>query len=793
MRVCGKRILKTIIAGGFFAMVAAAPALAEGVPCDLSDYKAQIGLTAATEGDTLAVSWNGDPGQEVRLVLAVKDGVPTVRTLALRKEGEAWKNLAANATPDFSVTTGLRRMSNQQLQPLRGLNVAITQEVLDRYRWDPFWDAPLDLAVSPTTGNFSNNPPPAAGLPGTDQPGLPRRREEIQTASAVYKVASCQVRTDGGRLEITFPGVTLGVFSGALQYTVYKGSNLIRQEILAKTDKPWVAYKYDAGLKGLAITADSRVAWRDIANNWQDYRFGGALNAARVPLAASNRLVMAEQGTAGSIAAFPPPHRFFWAREIAINMGYNWYRKDSDTTYSIGVRQNEHEDESENPANWALYSARPGTLQLMPVFLYPSLKRADETAGEALKFTHGDRYKPLPGYQVMNHHYHMDLGQRLLQEGKLDAKLPDLVALKSLGINIVSQIDSVMLRGFSDTGAPNIAAAAAAAAAPQEGRRRSSFDQFQITAASVEGARIHSDKNFLVMANQEIFGSPLGGHTDVLFSHPVYWDQRKPGQPFQETSATYGRVFHVGSAEDLMQMARQEEVLISMPHPRTKGSTGFPDAVKDRDFFKDPHYQGVGMRWGMGVDGSERRSCEIRCWPLLDDMSNWVVDLPIPMKFITSISEVRHMQPGDDIYSSSPVTYVHLATLPDPADPSPVIKALMRGDSFWTTGEVLISSYAVQGSGRQRTIVADVDWTFPLDFVEVVWGDGKTTGRQIISTTELPPFGSHRFEIPFDGAGKKWVRFAAWDSASNGAVAQPVRLKDLKLSPDRTERRAQRP
>ena len=28
---------------------------------------------------------------------------------------------------------------------------------------------------------------------------------------------------------------------------------------------------------------------------------------------------------------------------------------------------------------------------------------------QVLALTHGDRYKALPGYQVMNHHYHMDL------------------------------------------------------------------------------------------------------------------------------------------------------------------------------------------------------------------------------------------------------------------------------------------------------------------------------------------------------------------------------------------------
>ena len=53
-----------------------------------------------------------------------------------------------------------------------------------------------------------------------------------------------------------------------------------------------------------------------------------------------------------------------------------------------------------------------------------------------------------------------------------------------------------------------------------------------------------------------------------------------------------------------------------------------------------------------------------------------------------------------------------------------------------TTGEILIRNYKVTGTGNQRTITADVDWTFPLNFVEVVWGDGKKVDRQMISATD---------------------------------------------------------
>ena len=119
-----------------------------------------------------------------------------------------------------------------------------------------------------------------------------------------------------------------------------------------------------------------------------------------------------------------------------------------------------------------------------------------------------------------------------------------------------------------------------------------------------------------------------------------------------------------------MEMAAREDVLISMPHPRTKGSTGFPDAVKDSAAFKDPHYQGVGFRWGMGLDLSERRLCAAAMpraagrHEQLDRQSSRSVEVPL------SISEVRYQAPGDDVYASAPVSYVRLDQLPSPQDVS---------------------------------------------------------------------------------------------------------------------------
>ncbi|HMF98980.1 MAG TPA: hypothetical protein VKE96_31985, partial [Vicinamibacterales bacterium] len=181
-------------------------------------------------------------------------------------------------------------------------------------------------------------------------------------------------------------------------------------------------------------------------------------------------------------------------------------------------------------------------------------------------------------------------------------------------------------------------------------------------------------------------------------------------------------------------------------------------------------------RWGMGVDGSETRLCDYRCLTLLDDMNNWVANIAAAPKYAWAITETYQKGPGDDIYANNPVNYVKLDKVPTGDDWSPIVNALKKGEYFWTSGEVLIPSYAVEGTGAKRTITAELEWTFPLEFVEVVWGDGQKTDRQIISATDLPPFGKHKFVIPFDATGRKWVRFAAWDSVGNGAFVQPIKL-----------------
>lgn len=775
---------------------------ADPLTCSMAHYKALPGLTAAIADNTATLTWDGDNRQELRLRLAIDKGAPFVQELAIKRQGAPWTTLLNHATPYFHVVSGLRRMTNQQLDPLAGIGVKITQEVVDREKWEAFWDAPLNIPGGESAHN--NTTPPQRGV--LNQPGLPRKPEEVKRAAAVYHSTACEITTNGARIEVSFPGVQLGVFEGRLQYTVYKGTNLIRQEVIAKTSETSVAYKYDAGIQNLELKPASKMAWRDLTNQWQDYRFGGAPNENLVVAKTNNRLLAAET-PGGSVATFPTPHTYFWAREVDYNLGYNWYRKESNSSFGFGIRQAEGEESVADEArgsedrsqNFALLSARPGTWQHMPVYFYVSAEPAPRAIDSALAFTRNDHFKALPGYQAMATHFHMGLVRRARKLGGLDVRIPDLEVMKASGITIVAPIDGAGYvppnpnappgmddpKWFKWTRGLGVAADGGASGGEEEEgpprRLGPNFDPFKSQADYFETARRQSDQNFIVMGNAEILrgevSRTLGGHSDILLSHPVFWaHDRAPGQPFVETHPKYGKVYHLGSAADMIEMAHRENMLIYMPHPRSKGSAGFPDAIKDTPHFLDANYRGIGFRWGMGLDGSEQRLCEYRCLPLFDDMNNWVADKPTPPKYIQAISEVYQQGYGDDIYANNPVNYVKLDALPKPGDWAPIVNAMSRGDYFVTSGEVLIPSYSLEGTGRNRTIVAEVEWTFPLEFVEVVWGDGQRTDRQIISATDLPALGHHKFQIPFNTDGKKWVRFAAWDSAGNGAMVQPVKL-----------------
>ncbi|MEG9435096.1 hypothetical protein JAO29_02785 [Edaphobacter sp. HDX4] len=68
-----------------------------------------------------------------------------------------------------------------------------------------------------------------------------------------------RARTVGDRVELSFNGMEMGIFSGTMRYTFYPGSALFQQTAVLETNEPNVAYTYDAGLQ-MASESDRR-AW----------------------------------------------------------------------------------------------------------------------------------------------------------------------------------------------------------------------------------------------------------------------------------------------------------------------------------------------------------------------------------------------------------------------------------------------------------------------------------------------------------------------------------------------------
>jgi hypothetical protein len=88
--------------------------VAQSINCDLSQYKAVSGLTAAMESGAVAVTWSGSNGSELRSSYAVQNGQPVIRELAVRKTGGQWAPLGQNLVPEFYVKSGLRHRLNRR-------------------------------------------------------------------------------------------------------------------------------------------------------------------------------------------------------------------------------------------------------------------------------------------------------------------------------------------------------------------------------------------------------------------------------------------------------------------------------------------------------------------------------------------------------------------------------------------------------------------------------------------------------------------------------------------------------
>jgi hypothetical protein len=359
----------------------------------------------------------------------------------------------------------------------------------------------------------------------------------------------------------------------------------------------------------------------------------------------------------------------------------------------------------------------------------------------------------VPGFKTVTGHFHLDFNEMIRDRETSDFMPTWVPVFRGLGINIV------YLGDFHDDSDLN-----------DPGPKRFAEQKLYF-----EGARKVSDKDFLVIPAEEV-NSLLGGHWYLMLPKPVYFSHEMPrpaGQTFEENDPTYGRVYHLGTVEDVENFVDREQGIIWVAHPRTKSSAMYPDEYKDKDYFLSDRF--IGGSWeSLPADQSQARLCEVRCFGVNDDMSNWA---PKP-KFMLAEGDTYMKVPSDETYPMLAINYLKLDKVPAYNESwAPVVEGIRAGNFFGTTGEILFHKWGIEGAGAKSVYTASIEYTFPLEFAELVWSDGTKVDRKIIKLTDTEPFGTKSFSIPFDATGKKWVRFDVWDSAGNGAWLQPVMVK----------------
>jgi hypothetical protein len=491
-------------------------------------------------------------------------------------------------------------------------------------------------------------------------------------------------------------------------------------------------------------------------------------NVKDQPLAVRYRTIVAETPR-GAVACFPPPHQYQYPRDWSDNFRFVWWGRDHHPdaqSLGFGVRQ----DKAGGGAFVPWFNAPPNTQQRLGVFYLASRGTAADALQQTLRYTHGDRFVELPGYLTMTSHWHMAIAVTAMQpRGRGPAAVPDYVRIfKDMGVNMVHLAEFHGDGHQQDPGPLRL---------PEMG---SMFTE----------CRRWSDDQLLLIPGEEI-NTFLGveeagkhpGHWMSLFPRPVYWIMQRPAdQPFVTEHPEYGKVYRVGGRADMIRLLKEENGLAWAAHPRIKASSWTPDIFRNEDFFLADYWLGGAWK-AMPGDLSRERLGE-RVLDLLDDMANWG-----QKKYVLGEVDVFKIDPTHELYSHMNVNYLKLDRLPRFDDGwQEVLDVLRNGQFFVTTGEVLIAEFSVDGkaSGENLQLAADrpaelraeLTWTFPLAFAEVISGDGQQVYRERIDLSDTTSFGSRTLTLHPQLRGRHWVRFEVWDIAANGAFTQPVWLLD---------------
>ncbi|HKQ38893.1 MAG TPA: hypothetical protein VJ063_12515, partial [Verrucomicrobiae bacterium] len=566
---------------------------AQDLKVDLSGYSPDCGVIIRTNGLVLEAAWPMEEGEAGRMQLNFRSGGPLIEVLGTSKS--TWG-------PPQAVLTNLQPVFFMTV----GTRLAPPARPPEMSKWNVFFDNPSKR--------------PHHGFPAVLDP------KRVSVSSA------------GRRATIAIGDLTIGSFHGELEFTVYPGARLLHVEAVVATEEDDRAFTYDAGLVG------ENPGWSGIVWKTKDTasltRIAVSGNFPNRGLAAQHRMILAESGN-GSLACFPPPHQFHFPRDWTDNLKFNWVGQNYGTNgmpYGLGIRQVADGGRAFEP--W--FNAPPRTKQRLGLFYLLTSKNADEAYRDALRYTHDDRFVKLPGHITFTTHYHMAVAVEAMKRNFLGR--PEFAEVfKEMGVNAVHIAD------FHGDGHQN-----------DPGPLR--LPEME---AMFKECRRLSDKDFLLIPGEEISGI-LGiaepgkhpGHWMSLFPKPVYFIQQRPAdKPFVTDEPKFGKVYRVGSRQDMIELLRKENGLGWVAHPRIKASSWTPDIFRKEDFYLADFWLGAAWK-GMPADLSRERLGE-RGLNLLDDMANWG-----QRKYMPGEVDVFKIDRSHELYGHMNINYVRLKRLP---------------------------------------------------------------------------------------------------------------------------------
>lgn len=617
---------------------------------------------------------------------------------------------------------------------------------------------PILRGVSPTTiltVGTRDLTAPAGWVAFFDDP--PKR--PYQSYVATLSKQAVRVESQGQHSTIIVSGITAGPFSGDWRFTMYPGSRLIQAQAVVSTGRDASAILYDTGLSSPTPSWDS-IAYLDNKDRWQRAGNGDAAK----PVAVRYRAIMAQSG-GGTVAVFPPPHAYFYPLDFADNFQFAWQGRgfrDLVSDAGFGIRQPLEGDQRHVP--WV--NSPPGTVQHLGVFYLLSRGNAEQALGEVRRYTHNDRFPRLDGYRTFSSHYHVEHTLDFVAQQKAQNTTGVPRGLEEPGFVKTFKargVDIVHLAEFHIGWTPELRA-----------------QRLELLKTMHDECARLSDDNFLLLPGEEP-NEHLGGHWLSFFPKPVYWTlTRAQEQPFVEQVAGYGTVYHVGSSSDVLNLMKSEQGLMWTAHPRIKGSIGQPDGYKNSEFFRSDQF--LGGAWKAMPSDLSKPQLGTRVLDLEDDMANWGLK-----KYILGEVDVFKINTESELYAHMNVNYLKIKQIPRFGNGwQSVLDALRGGQFFVTTGEVLISSFSLGGkesgqtlrvTGTKTPLQAELQWTFPLNFAEVVSGDGARVYRQRIDLSDTRAFDKRTLKANADLSNRKWARFEVWDMAGNGAFTEPVWLE----------------